>query len=161
MADIRRARMLGGDVLNQRSSQPNVHDLDAAANAEDWNTLMQSGVEEINFELIADRINTIRRRVDVVVSVPCWIYVRPTTQKKAVNDRRQFADGITLWRQDNWNAPRGFHGSHVRRRHAIPQECAVGESVKLCRRGYADDRLHSAAVPSLSHCGPYFYQYKE
>jgi len=81
MADVRGARMLGGDILNQRSSQRNVHELDAAANAEDRNTPMQSGVEEIDFELIAVRINSIRCRVDVGVSVSRGIYIRPTTKE--------------------------------------------------------------------------------
>ena len=42
MADLRGARMLGGDVLNQCSAERNVHDLDAAANAKDVGILCRS-----------------------------------------------------------------------------------------------------------------------
>ena len=82
MPDVRGARMLGGDILNQCSPQRNVHDLDAAANAEDRDTTVQRRVEEIDFELIAIRIDAIRCRVDVIVAVPRWINVRPSTQEE-------------------------------------------------------------------------------
>ena len=55
-------------------------------------TSSQRRVEEIDFELIAIRIDAIRRGVDVVVSVSRWIDVRPSTQEKAVDDRQEFVD---------------------------------------------------------------------
>jgi hypothetical protein len=80
--------MLGRDVLNQGASERDVHELDAAANAEDRDTTAQRGVEEIDFELIAIGVDSIGRGVDVVIPVPYWIDVRPSTQKEAVNDRK-------------------------------------------------------------------------
>ena len=70
MPDVRGARMLGRDILNQCSSKRDVHELDAAANAEDRDTALQRCVEEIDLELITIRVDAIRRRVDVIVAVP-------------------------------------------------------------------------------------------
>jgi hypothetical protein len=106
--------------------------LDAAAHAEDRDTVTQCSVEQIHFELIAIRVNTIGRGVDVVVPIACWIDIRTSAQKEAVDDRHKVIYGIALWWQNDRNAPCGFHGTHVRRRHAIAQESAVGERVVLC-----------------------------
>src|SRR3954469_17198620 len=142
MPDVGGARMLGRDILDQCSPKRNVHDLDSAADAEGWDTMFQSRVEEIDFELIAIRINAVRGRVDVAIAVAHGINVWPAAQEKTVNNRHEFVDRIVLWRQDDGNATRGLHCPHIWRAHAIPQKRAMGEGVQLCRRGYADDRLH-------------------
>ena len=123
--------MLASDILNQCSSKRDVHQLDAAADAEDRGISAQRGVEEIDLELIPIGVDTIRRRVDVVVSIPRWIHVRPSAEKEAVNDCHEFIDGIALRRKNDCNAICGFDRSHIRCRHAISEESAVGEGIQL------------------------------
>ena len=121
----------------------------------------QRRVQEIEFELIAIGVDSIRSRMDVIVSVPNRIDVWPSAQQEAVNDRHEFVDGIPLWRQDYWNATCCFNSAHIWRGRAIAQERPVGERVLLCGWGYADDRLHVAAVPFLRCGGPCCYEYRE
>jgi hypothetical protein len=45
MSDLRCAWMLGGDILNKCSTERDVHDLDAAANTEGWDSASQCGIE--------------------------------------------------------------------------------------------------------------------
>src|SRR5687768_15051753 len=97
MPDVGRTRMLGGDILNQGSSPCNVHHLDAAANTEDRDTMTQRRLEEIDFKLVAVRIDAISRRVDVVVTVPHRIHVGASTQNETVDDCQEFVDRVALW----------------------------------------------------------------
>ena len=62
--------------------QCDVHDLDSAANAEDGIPRRRADVEEIDFELVTIRIDAIRCGVDVIISVPHWIDVRPSAQRE-------------------------------------------------------------------------------
>src|SRR5215207_10168856 len=85
MPDLSRTRMLGGDILNQRSSACDVHDLDPPANTKDRDAITERGVEEIDFELIAVRIDAIGRRVNVVVSVPDGIDIGSSTEEETID----------------------------------------------------------------------------
>src|SRR5215212_2979926 len=96
MPDVRCAWMLGGDVLNQGSTECNIHDLDAAANAECRDTALERRVEEIEFKLITIWINAIGRRVDIPVSVSHRIHVGSPTQEEAVDDFHELVNRIAL-----------------------------------------------------------------
>jgi hypothetical protein len=53
VADSRRSRVLGRDVLDQRAPKGDVHDLNTAADAEDRNASLSGGMKQVQLKLIA------------------------------------------------------------------------------------------------------------
>jgi hypothetical protein len=71
------------DVLYQRSTHRDIHELDAAAHREDGNTKLKSGTQKSDFEVVLETIDTVGGGMRLL-SVQLGVDIGPSHQEQSV-----------------------------------------------------------------------------
>jgi hypothetical protein len=125
------ARVLGRDILDERSSQGDIDDLDTATDAEDGDAARERRREEIELELVSDGIDAIGRGVERCVAVSLGVDVGTTAQEQTIDARNECVNSIALWWQDDGNSTGRRDGAHVVRGETMAEKRAMDQGVRL------------------------------
>lgn len=142
LAMLHSIRILVRDVLEEGAAKGDVKDLDAAADAEEWQISGKGTCDEIKLELIAEGMDTIGCRMDKVLTEAGRSEVTAATQQEPVNETQQGIRVTLLRRKDDGNTSCGFDRRHVRDRHRVAGEGAVRECIHGRGGRNSDHRLH-------------------
>ena len=129
-------------VLDEGTAENHIDDLDAAADAEDWEVGRSRRSDEVKLELITIVVDAVGRGVDLMLAIARWIDIRSACEEQSVNHAEQARDVVRLWGKDDGNAAGGLDGRSVGLVEGVAEELSVRLAVSGRARRQADHGLH-------------------